>query len=158
MAKHQWKYNKHASITEQLNDMYSRKNEDYDDSFGKTFKKLGIVSALTRMEDKFNRICSLSLKEDREVQDEAIEDTLMDLANYCIMTLIELQDEAVSTDGLPVNWVGPTNEAKDDAYPTCPKCSCDLDEYGWEEKQFNNCPECGQRIQTTGEEVLSWGK
>ena len=42
-----------------------------------------------RLEDKLNRLKSL-LKKESLVTDEKIEDTLMDLANYAIMTLIEL--------------------------------------------------------------------
>jgi hypothetical protein len=56
---------------------------------------LGIISALTRISDKYNRICSLATlpDEERAVVDEAIEDTLLDMANYCLMTVIELQKE-----------------------------------------------------------------
>ena len=39
------------------------------------------------MNNKFNRIKSLT-KNDNLVKDESIEDTLVDLANYSIMTLI----------------------------------------------------------------------
>ena len=42
------------------------------------------------MSDKMNRIISLTTKENQKVNDESIADTLMDLASYSIMTLIEL--------------------------------------------------------------------
>lgn len=39
-------------------------------------------------------ICeSLNTKNKAQVEDESITDTLMDLANYAIMTIIELEDE-----------------------------------------------------------------
>ena len=37
-----------------------------------------------------NRIISLAVSHEAQVKDEKIEDTLLDMANYAIMTLIEL--------------------------------------------------------------------
>jgi len=82
----------HMEICKELNELYRVKNHDYGDSFGETFDKLGIISAVTRITDKVNRLQSLCTKE-QLVNDEKIEDTLMDAANYCIMTLIELRKE-----------------------------------------------------------------
>ena len=82
----------HMEICKKLNELYRVKNHDYGDSFGETFDKLGIISAVTRITDKVNRLQSLCTKE-QLVNDEKIEDTLMDAANYCIMTLIELKKE-----------------------------------------------------------------
>lgn len=83
----------HEKICKELNEIYAKKNADYGNSFGDTFQKLGLISAVTRISDKCNRICNLAIKKSDEVKvkDEAIEDTLKDLANYCIMTLIEMQ-------------------------------------------------------------------
>lgn len=91
------KVEKHMEICKQLNKIYEHKNHDYGNSFGETFSKLGIISAITRISDKYNRICSLANKpaEEREVKDESIRDTLLDLANYSIMTIIEM-DNAVT--------------------------------------------------------------
>ena len=88
------KYERHSEITKQLNEIYIAKNTDYGDAFGDTFKKLGIISAVTRITDKTNRLMSLSAKTEaeRNVKDETIKDTLMDLANYAIMTLIEMEE------------------------------------------------------------------
>lgn len=84
------KTKKFRELANSLADLYERKNADYGDSFGKTFADLGIISAVTRISDKYNRICQLAKGNERKVKDEAIEDTLKDLASYCIMTLIEL--------------------------------------------------------------------
>lgn len=81
----------HKRICVDLNEIYKHKNHDYGDSFGETYKKLGIISAVTRIIDKVNRLQSLCTKE-QKVKDESIEDTLKDLANYSIMTLIELKE------------------------------------------------------------------
>ena len=88
------KYERHSEITKQLNEIYIAKNTDYGDAFGDTFKKLGIISAVTRIADKTNRLMSLSAKTEaeRNVKDETIKDTLMDLANYALMTLIEMEE------------------------------------------------------------------
>jgi len=85
------KYERHMEICKELNKTYEAKNIAYGDAFGKTFQELGIVSAVTRMYDKFNRIKALVTGAENKVTDEAIEDTLKDMANYCILTLIELE-------------------------------------------------------------------
>lgn len=83
----------HAKICTEMNETYAKKNHDYGNSFGETFGKLGIISAITRISDKYNRLVSLCTLPDneRQVKDESISDTLLDLANYCIMTEIELR-------------------------------------------------------------------
>lgn len=85
----------HSKITEELNKIYIAKNADYGDAFGETYKKLGIISAVTRITDKVNRLQSLATKseEERMVKDESIIDTLKDLSNYALMTLIEMEYE-----------------------------------------------------------------
>ena len=84
------KVKQHYAICQKLNQVYKAKNHDYGDSFGDTYKKLGIISAVTRLSDKMNRLMSLAVSHNAQVKDERIEDTLLDMANYAIMTLIEL--------------------------------------------------------------------
>lgn len=83
------KYTLHEKICKDLNQTYINKNTVYGDSFGKTFDELGIISAVTRMYDKFNRIKALATGTENNTN-ESINDTLLDMANYCIMTYIEL--------------------------------------------------------------------
>ena len=87
------KYKRHMEICEQLNKTYEIKNIAYGDAFSKTFQELGIISSITRMQDKFTRLKALALGAKNDVSDEGINDTLMDLANYCLMTLIEIENE-----------------------------------------------------------------
>ena len=68
---------------------YKSKNADYGDSFGISYSKFGDMSALVRISDKYNRLESLLSGKDILVKDESIDDTIKDLANYCIMWLIE---------------------------------------------------------------------
>jgi hypothetical protein len=85
------KYEKHKVICAELGLIYEKKNQTYGDAFGKTFKELGPISAVTRMTDKMNRIVSLVKGQENLVADESLIDTLRDLANYCIMTIIEME-------------------------------------------------------------------
>ena len=87
------KTKKHKLICEKLNKLYEAKNADYGDSFGKSYKEYGLTMPCIRLEDKLNRLKSLNFSRSIKVKDESIEDTLMDLANYAIMTLIELECE-----------------------------------------------------------------
>ena len=88
------KADKHALICKELNNLYIRKNHDYGDAFSESFKKYGNVMPLIRLEDKLNRARVLMLGESTEVKGESIRDTLIDLANYAIMTIIEMEGEA----------------------------------------------------------------
>ena len=81
---------KFKDVTEEMNALYERKNHDYGNSFSETYRKLGIVSAATRMLDKMNRIVSLVTKDKQEVNDESLRDTLIDIANYAVMTIMEI--------------------------------------------------------------------
>ena len=71
---------------------YKDKNADYGDSFSKSYKEFGLIAPVVRMSDKMERIKSLT-KADAKVKDESIKDTLIDLANYAIMTVVELEQE-----------------------------------------------------------------
>lgn len=79
------------TIASELGDLYAKKNKAYGNSFGDTYKKLGIISAVTRISDKYNRLCNLATNPDIDNLGESIDDTLRDMASYCIMTIIELQ-------------------------------------------------------------------
>ena len=82
---------KFEQITTDMFELYKRKNADYGNSVAKTFDEWGLVSFLVRMEDKLNRVTTLTKKQgEARIADEKIEDTLLDLANYSIMALIEL--------------------------------------------------------------------
>lgn len=72
---------------------FLKKNHDYGNSFTKTYEEFGLVSAVVRMNDKMERLKSL-LKAQAKV-DESVRDTLMDLANYSVMTVMELDKRNV---------------------------------------------------------------
>lgn len=84
----------HAELCKYLNDMYAKKNSDYGNSFSDSYRKFGIISALTRISDKYNRIVNLCTNaQSQNIKDESAVDTLLDMANYCIMTVMELDNK-----------------------------------------------------------------
>ena len=74
-----------------MKDLYLKKNHDYGDSVSKTFDEYGLTSFLVRMDDKMNRIKTLNKSNDARVIGEKIEDTLLDLANYAVLALTEIE-------------------------------------------------------------------
>lgn len=86
-------YEKHKKICDSLNETYIQKNKAYGNSFTDTFEKLGVISAVTRITDKYNRLVNLATNPNVDIGDESIKDTLLDMANYCIMTYMELDKE-----------------------------------------------------------------
>lgn len=78
----------HKQICEELNKMYEEKNKRYGDSFAKVRKELGNTVILVRLMDKLERLKTLLSNPELE-NEESIEDTLEDLANYAIMEVIE---------------------------------------------------------------------
>ena len=85
----------HMELCKYLNNLYATKNKKYGDSFSITVQKYGIIAALTRLSDKWQRFETLILTKDPGTPDESIRDTLLDMANYCIMTVMELDQKEV---------------------------------------------------------------
>lgn len=79
-------------IATELGELYEVKDRAYGSSFADTYKKLGIISAVTRISDKYNRLCNLATNPDIDNLGESLEDTLRDMASYCIMTVMELEN------------------------------------------------------------------
>lgn len=77
-------------IAKELGDLYEKKNLAYGNSFSETYNKLGVVSAVTRISDKFNRLCNLVKNPDIDNLGESLDDTLRDMACYCVMTVMEI--------------------------------------------------------------------
>ena len=95
-------------IAQELSELYEAKDKAYGSSFADTYKKLGLISAVTRISDKFNRLCNLATNPDIDNLGENLEDTLRDMASYCIMTVMELQNKAnITPDIQSVSYVSP---------------------------------------------------
>ena len=89
------KYEKFDELAKYISDLYRRKNQDYGDAFGKSWDEYGIVASLIRMGDKMNRIKQLTASGKQNVSDESIRDTLLDLASYALMTVVELDERKI---------------------------------------------------------------
>lgn len=117
------KTERHSDICKEINALYARKNHDYGDSFHQTFTEEGMAMPRIRLGDKLARFKSLTKSGVQEVKDESIRDTLIDLANYAIMTVLELDDlkaEEQADDG----WLA-RKKLKD--------IGCDIEEWYREE-------------------------
>ena len=83
------KVKRFREITDNMADLYERKNKDYGDSFGKLNNEFGEIAGLIRLSDKLNRL--KALVDSKAEVDESKKDTLIDLANYAIMQLMWLE-------------------------------------------------------------------
>lgn len=80
----------HKSVCDEMHDTYVAKNSDYGDSFSKLRKEYGNIAILIRLSDKLERLKTLMLGDKPpEVTGESIDDTLLDLANYAVMEVVE---------------------------------------------------------------------
>lgn len=79
-----------TNITNEMFALYREKNKRYGDSFGRTYRRYGAATAAIRLEDKINRFGTM-VETGMDPLDESLDDTLMDLANYAVMTLIEMR-------------------------------------------------------------------
>ena len=87
---------RHQEICDYIHmDLYLPKNAAYGDSFHKLYSDLGIISAVTQISHKYNRLVNLAKDKNADAlaADESITDTLLDLANYCILTAMEIERE-----------------------------------------------------------------
>lgn len=99
MALHNWDRAKylafHDATLKKMSDVTFRKNHDYagggDDPFFNftRVEENGVCSTetgfLARMSDKYSRITTFVNKGILKVADESVVDTLIDMANYCIL-------------------------------------------------------------------------
>ena len=82
------KVEKMKKIQETALELFSKKNVDYGDAFA----KFGTIGVLIRIEDKIQRILSITKNGINLVNDEGIKDTLLDLHNYAAMALMLLEE------------------------------------------------------------------
>lgn len=77
-------------ITDEMCDTFKAKNHDYGSSFSNLFKECGMTYAYGHMAEKLERVKSL-MKDEAKVKGEGMKDSLKDLANYAILTIMELE-------------------------------------------------------------------
>lgn len=84
----------HRRICQSLNDIYARKNHDYGDSFHELYQKYGPQYLLMHLEEKLKRIETLASGKTAKVKSESLRDSLKDLANYAILGMMEIGEDA----------------------------------------------------------------
>ena len=80
-------------VLQQMAEIHRRKNADYGSSYNLAPALLGIpahVGLLVRMTDKLARACRLAQGQIPQVEGEALQDTLLDLANYAVLAILAL--------------------------------------------------------------------
>jgi len=82
-------------IIEKMIQLYTAKNKDYGNAFSQSYNEFGAVISAIRINDKLNRFKTL-IKQNSEVKTESIKDTLIDLANYAVMTIMEINNDSKS--------------------------------------------------------------
>ena len=101
----------HGKICQELTETYKKKNADYGNSFENSLDKHGLIAGIVRMDDKMSRLISLNSKNEQQVMDESMRDTLMDLANYAIMSVMWLDGKSgEESDG---GYLSPTETKVD---------------------------------------------
>ena len=82
-------YNKPFNkIVVDMANLYQKKNEDYGNAFGDLFNEYGLTYSIMHLHEKLNRI--KAVHKNNNANNESIKDSLIDLANYAVMTLVEL--------------------------------------------------------------------
>lgn len=83
---------KHQDLLNEIHSMYVKKNKDYGNSFQDLLDEFGILASVIPLDNKNKRVKSLAKNGSSEVN-ESIEDSLLDMANYAIMTVLWLRKE-----------------------------------------------------------------
>lgn len=91
------------TLTEQMYKITEAKNSDYCGDTSSPFKNFTMVETmgfasteqgfLTRITDKVMRVSSFVKNGTLQVKDEAVEDTLLDCANYCLLMICYLRSK-----------------------------------------------------------------
>ena len=93
MAEYNKQVEQFKALTSNMIATYTRKNRDYGNSFGRMCREYGNTYPIIHLDEKLARIKSILLTGDNAVKDETAVDSLLDLACYSIMTIIELQEQ-----------------------------------------------------------------
>lgn len=78
------------SISDSLARLYAKKNHDYGNAFAESYNIFGHMYLISRLHDKISRLININTKGGPEIMSESGRDTLMDIACYAIMGLMEL--------------------------------------------------------------------
>ena len=71
-------------------EIFLKKNADYGSSFEESLNEFGEVAGIVRISDKYKRLVNLTKNENKVLESKI--DTLKDMANYCLMLAVCLED------------------------------------------------------------------
>ena len=80
-----------GKVLDELFELHQKKNHDYGDSFSALYKEFGMVYPVPRIFEKAMRLKTL-LRAENKVN-ESVRDTLLDIASYAVMTIVELDSQ-----------------------------------------------------------------
>lgn len=86
------KVERFKQLTGEMAALYARKNKDYGDSFTEMYREWGAMYPLSRMQEKLRRATQILRSGEAQVTEEKVTDTLLDLANYALMTILEIKE------------------------------------------------------------------
>ena len=89
---------KFEQITKEMLALHKEKNKNYGNSFTKTLDEDGLIVSKIRLRDKLNRFASLLNLNSNGTKDESVRDTLIDLANYAVMTIVWIETQIDNND------------------------------------------------------------
>ena len=69
---------------------FLKKNADYGSSFEESLNEFGEVAGIVRISDKNRRLVNLTKAENKVLESKI--DTLKDMANYCLMLAVWLEE------------------------------------------------------------------
>ena len=70
-------------------ELFTKKNTDYGDAFA----KYGVIGVLMRIEDKIQRVLSITKNGVTLINDERLRDTMIDLHNYAAMAMMMIDND-----------------------------------------------------------------
>ena len=85
--------NKFGKVLSEMFDTYKKKNADYGNSFSETIQEFGFIPAVARINDKVKRMKNIIKGQKMNIESESLRDSLLDTANYCVLTIVELDNQ-----------------------------------------------------------------
>lgn len=84
---------KFADVLSEMFNTYKKKNADYGNSFSETIQEFGYIPAVARINDKVKRVKNIVKGQKMNIESESLSDNLMDIACYCVLTIVELDNQ-----------------------------------------------------------------
>ena len=84
---------KFEKVLSEMFDTYKKKNADYGNSFSETIQEFGYIPAVARINDKLKRVKNMVKGNEMNIKNESLRDNLIDIANYCVLTIVELDNQ-----------------------------------------------------------------